>query len=73
MKTVQLKIEDDYIDLVIGMLQNLKKGVIQEIDIIKSSTQDKDDDIFAKTSGLLANQHIDPIKWQEDIRNEWDR
>ncbi len=26
-----------------------------------------------KTSGILFGKNIDPIKWQEKIRNEWER
>jgi hypothetical protein len=29
--------------------------------------------IFSKTAGLLSSQNIDPIKWQNEIRSEWDR
>ncbi len=30
-------------------------------------------DIFAKTSGILTSQNLDPLKWQDEIRDEWDR
>ena len=29
-------------------------------------------DILEKSAGLLASQNIDPLKWQEEIRSEWD-
>ncbi len=29
--------------------------------------------IFDKTVGILASQNIDPIEWQNEIRNEWER
>ena len=28
-------------------------------------------DILTQSSGILASRNIDPIKWQNDIRNEW--
>jgi len=28
------------------------------------------DDIFSKTSGLLKSKHIDPLKWQQEIRDD---
>jgi hypothetical protein len=32
----------------------------------------KTTDIIKKTAGILAEQKIDPIKWQHEIRQEWD-
>jgi len=29
------------------------------------------ENLSQKTSGLLSGKKIDPIKWQEEIRNEW--
>ena len=38
--------------------------------------QMKDDkkleNIVLKTSGLLKNRNIDPVKWQKNIRKDWD-
>jgi len=74
MKTIQLKVDDNYIDLVLSMLQNLKKDVIKEINILstKQNATKEEDDIFKKTSGLMLHYDIDPIKWQNEIRSEWD-
>ena len=35
--------------------------------------QQDEDDIFDKTAGMLKNRRIDPLKFQYDQRNEWDR
>jgi hypothetical protein len=32
----------------------------------------KNPDILRKTSGILKNRNIDPLKWQQNIRSEWD-
>ncbi|MDZ7831077.1 MAG: hypothetical protein U5L07_04960 [Desulfobacterales bacterium] len=29
-------------------------------------------DIIRKTSGILAGKNIDPVKWQQKIRAEWE-
>jgi hypothetical protein len=29
-------------------------------------------DLIKKTAGILADQQIDPLKWQHEIRQEWD-
>lgn len=31
-----------------------------------------EEDIFKKTAGMLKNRRIDPLKFQDDQRNEWD-
>ncbi|HFS85515.1 MAG TPA: hypothetical protein ENK72_02735 [Epsilonproteobacteria bacterium] len=31
------------------------------------------DDIFDKTAGILKGKNIDPVKWQREIREEWER
>jgi len=32
-----------------------------------------DHNIFEKTSGILKNKNIDPMQWQKNIRNEYER
>lgn len=34
---------------------------------------EQNDDVFKKTSGILKNTNIDPLKWQEEIRDEWNK
>lgn len=31
-----------------------------------------DETIFSKTAGILRSKKINPIKWQQEIRNEWE-
>lgn len=38
-----------------------KENKVQQIDT---------NDIFASSSGILKYRNIDPIKWQEEIRND---
>ena len=30
-------------------------------------------DIFEKTLGILKNNNLDPVEWQKEIRNEWNK
>ena len=40
----------------------------------KAKKENKDEkNIFAKTVGLLASKNIDPIEWQNKMRDEWER
>jgi len=29
-------------------------------------------DLIKKTAGILADQQVDPLKWQHEMRQEWD-
>ena len=40
--------------------------------IIMPVFQRNRNDILKKTAGLLSSKKIDPLKWQEEIRAEWD-
>ena len=54
-----------------------KEYINQQVEILilpfsydeKNSIQEND--IFTKTLGILKNDKIDPIKWQNEIRDEW--
>lgn len=37
------------------------------------NTNPSNKDIFTHTKGLLSSKSIDPIEWQNNIRNEWNR
>ena len=39
----------------------------------KKNEEEQDPNIFAKTAGILSSRNVDPIKWQNDIRKEWER
>ena len=68
---IQLDISNDIFDKVMFFLENLPKNKIT-LKFDTSSKKVKDDDIFSQTAGLLSSQNIDPIAWQNQIRNEWD-
>jgi len=68
---IQLDISNDIFDKVMFFLENLPKNKIT-LNFDTSSKKAKDDDIFFQTAGLLSSQNIDPIAWQNQIRNEWD-
>ncbi len=77
MQIIQFKINDEYKQVILTLLKSLKEGIIKDLKIMedKKQKQSKNDkmDIFSKTSGLLKSRNIDPIQWQNEIRNEWDR
>ena len=69
---IQLDISNDIFDKVMFFLENLPKNkVTLNFDI--SPKKEGEFDIFSQTAGLLSSQNIDPVAWQNQIRNEWDR
>ncbi|HFU75997.1 MAG TPA: hypothetical protein ENK66_07105 [Arcobacter sp.] len=71
MHTIKLDIQDNIYEHVIFLLKSLdSKG----LNITEYRTENKNNkyDILEKSAGLLASQNIDPLKWQEEIRSEWD-
>ena len=56
-----------------------KKYINQEVEILvlpfsyKNRQEIEDNvscDVFSKTSGILKSKNIDPLQWQEEIRND---
>ena len=66
--TIEIKVDDNYAQKIIELLKSVKNGAIKELKIKNNSN-----DIFDKSSGLITHLNIDPIKWQNDIRDEWNR
>ncbi len=77
MQVIQLKVNDNYLQLILSMLKSLKSGIIEDLSVIKNETKhtsnNVESDIFSKTSGILSSHNIDPIEWQNSMRSEWDR
>jgi hypothetical protein len=62
-----LHIPKEYIDTKVEIL-------ILPFDYKQSKmTNDINEDIFTKSAGILSSQNIDPLLWQKNIRQEWDR
>ena len=40
---------------------------VEQENVVDTST-----DIIKNTAGILASQTIDPLKWQKEIRDEWE-
>jgi len=75
MKTIQLKVNDSSLNIVMTLLDNLKKDMIQEIKIIKESrspeenTQKK----LEQVKGILKGRIPNPMEYQRILRDEWKR
>ena len=71
MHTIKLQVQDSIYDHVMFLLKSLdSKGL--NITEYKTDNEDSKYDILKKSAGILSDQNIDPLKWQEEIRSEWD-
>ena len=60
-----VQIPDEYIDTEVEILvlpMNTKGMVAKGVD----------KELFSATAGILRPNGIDPVKWQQEIRNEWE-
>ncbi len=74
MHTIELKIDNNIYEHVMFVLNSLKQKGIQ---ITEQHTQTKannsSDGLDFANYRIKAFEHIDdPVKWQNDIRNEWE-
>ncbi len=72
-KRIEIDVSSDIFDKVISFLEKLPKNKIKLNYTSTNKDIKRSDDIFSKTSGLLKNRKIDPVNWQNKIRNEWER
>jgi len=70
MHTVKLNIQDSAYSHVMYLLKSLNS---KDIEVIEDDNMVNDkQDAIRKSTGILAGKNIDPLKWQDDIRSEWD-
>ncbi len=70
MHTIKLQVQDSIYEHVIFLLKSLNsKGL--NITEYKTDNKNSKRDVLEKSAGILADQNIDPLKWQEEIRSEW--
>jgi len=71
MHKIKLDIQDNIYEHVIFLLKSLdSKGL--SITEYKADNKNDKYDILEKSAGILTDQNIDPLKWQEEVRNEGD-
>jgi hypothetical protein len=78
MQTIQLKVEDSSLGIVMTLIENLKKDIIKDIKIIHNSNTDnkpKSDKQkkLDQVKGILKDRIPDPMAYQRTLRDEWDR
>ena len=75
MQTIQLKVEDSSLGIVMTLIENLKKDIIKDDKIIHNSSNDnktKSDKQkkLDQVKGILKNRIPDPMEYQRTLRDE---
>ena len=76
MQTIQLKVNDDSLGIVMTLLDNLKKDIVKEIKVINTNNQTAPSDTQMKleqVKGILKNRIANPLEYQRALRDEWER
>ena len=80
MQTIQFKVNDNYLNIVLTLLDNLKKDMVKELMVIKdtkvinNSISQSDEQIkLDRVKGILKNRIADPMEYQRTLRDEWER
>jgi len=80
MQTIQFKVDDNYLNIILTLLDNLKKDMVKELMVIKdnkvirSSVSKSDEQIkLDRVKGILKNRISDPMEYQRTLRDEWER
>ncbi|MCH9740382.1 MAG: hypothetical protein K0U38_06030 [Epsilonproteobacteria bacterium] len=80
MQTIQFKVDDNYLNIVLTLLDNLKKDMVKELMVIKdnkvinTSVSKSDEQIkLDRVKGILKNRIADPMEYQRALRDEWER
>ncbi len=65
--TYTLQIPNEYLN------RRLEIMVFPADEIKNRKEKDKKIELIWKTAGILKKENIDPITWQKNIRDEWER
>ncbi len=79
MQTIQFKVSDNYLNIVLTLLNNLKMDIVKELKVIKDNSEipkiSKTDEQLKldQVKGILKNRISDPMEYQRGLRDEWER
>jgi len=79
MQIVQFKVEDNYLNIVLTLLNNLKVDMVKELKVIKDNktinkSLKRDEQIkLDQVKGILKNRINNPVEYQRALRDKWER
>jgi len=78
-QTIQFKVEDNYIQTILTLLNSLKQDMIKELKVIKNSkitndiSKSEEQIKLDRVKGILKNRISNPMEYQRRLRDEWER
>lgn len=74
MQTIQFKVDDNYVNVVLTLLDNLKKDMVKDLTVINNDVPKTDEQMkLDQVKGILKNKIPDPMAYQRALRSEWER
>jgi len=73
MQTIQFKVDDNYLNIILTLLDNLKIDIIKELKVIKEPSKSDEQIKLDRVKGILKNRISDPMDYQRELRKEWER
>lgn len=74
MQTIQFKVDDNYVNVVLTLLDNLKKDMVKDLTVINNDVPKTDEQMkLDQVKGILKNKIPDPVAYQRVLRDEWER
>ena len=78
MQTIQFKVNDNYLNIILTLLNNLKRDMVKELKVIKdnqptSISKTEEQIKLDEVKGILKNKIADPMEYQRRLRDEWER
>jgi len=78
-QTIQFKVEDNYIQTILTLLNSLKQDMVKELKVIKNSkitndiSKSEEQIKLDRVKGILKNRISNPMEYQRRLRDEWER
>ena len=79
MQTIQLEVDDRFLDTILILLNNLKTGMVKELKVtdrqpdVSAVPHTDEDRKLHEARGILRNRIADPMAYQRSLRSEWER
>lgn len=74
MQTIQFKVDDNYVNVVLTLLDNLKQDMVKDLTVINNDLPKTDEQMkLDQVKGILKNKIVDPMEYQRTLRAEWER
>jgi hypothetical protein len=74
MQTIEFKVDDNYLGIIMTLLSNLKKNIIKDLKVTQSSRSGEENSkegLDFSSFEIESFKNIDGLEYQTKIRDEW--